>query len=163
MTCDDPFELERFVSAQRGAYEMARAELQRGAKRSHWIWFIFPQVAGLGSSGMAQRYAIQSRAEAAAYLAHPVLGPRLVTCATTLLAHADKSVADIMGHPDDLKLRSSMTLFAAVSGPGSPMQAVLDAFYDGAPDERTLAFLARPSPPYAGAPARAASGLRASP
>ena len=143
---DDPFRLERFVSAQRGTYETALAELRRGAKRSHWMWFIFPQVAGLGSSGMAQRYAIQSRAEAAAYLAHPVLGPRLIACAQALLAHPDKSAGEIMGSPDDIKLRSSMTLFATISAPGSPMQAVLDAFYGGEADERTLAFLARASP-----------------
>jgi uncharacterized protein (DUF1810 family) len=139
---DDPYQLERFVSAQRGTYEVALAELRRGAKRSHWIWFIFPQVAGLGSSTMAARYAIKSRREAKAYLAHPILGARLMDCANALLQIAGKTVEEIMGHPDNLKLRSSMTLFAAISPPDSPFGAVLDRYFSGEIDFRTIEYLA---------------------
>src|SRR5258706_9906243 len=102
---DDPYLLERFVTAQRGTYEVALEELRSGAKRSHWIWFIFPQVAGLGSSAMAVRYAIKSRREADAYLAHPILGPRLIECAKALLQVVGKTANEVMGDPDDLKLR----------------------------------------------------------
>lgn len=138
----DPYDLARFVSAQRGVYETALAELRRGAKRSHWIWFIFPQVAGLGSSATAARYAIASRAEAIAYLAHPLLGARLAECTQALLQLSGKTAQDIMGHPDDLKLRSSMTLFAAISAAGSPFQTVLDRYFSSEADARTLDFLA---------------------
>lgn len=140
-TPDDPFDLDRFISAQRGSHASALEELRRGAKRSHWMWYIFPQVAGLGSSAMAQRYAIKSRAEAIAYLAHPVLGARLVECAETLLRVENKTATEIMGSPDDLKLKSSMTLFAALSAPGAPFRSVLDRYYSGSTDARTLAFL----------------------
>ena len=139
---DDPHQLERFVSAQRGTYEIALDELRRGAKRSHWIWFIFPQVAGLGSSTMAARYAIKSRREAMAYLAHPVLGARLMECAGALLQVAGKTAAKVMGHPDDLKLKSSMTLFAALSAPDSLFRAVLDRYFSGETDVRTIEYLA---------------------
>lgn len=138
---DDPFDLERFVAAQQNSYEVALRELRNGAKRSHWIWFIFPQVAGLGSSLMANRYSIRSRREAAAYLAHPVLGPRLVVCANALLQLKDKTVEEVMGHPDDLKLRSSMTLFAALVGHDSPFQKVLDRYFAGDADARTNDYL----------------------
>lgn len=137
----DPHDLARFVAAQEGVYEAAVAELRRGAKRSHWMWFVFPQVAGLGSSSMAVRYAIGSRAEADAYLAHPVLGPRLRECATALLGVEGRSAHQIMGSPDDVKLKSSMTLFAAIAEPGSPFQAVLDKYYSGETDPKTEAFL----------------------
>jgi uncharacterized protein (DUF1810 family) len=139
---NDPFDLERFVTAQRGVYDDALQELREGEKRSHWIWFIFPQVAGLGSSPMAERYAIQSAREAQAYLAHPVLGPRVVECAQALLNVAGKSATEIVGRPDDVKLRSSMTLFAAVSDPGSPFHAVLDRYFSGESDGRTVDYLA---------------------
>lgn len=144
----DPHDLERFVDAQQDDYAGALAELRRGAKHGHWIWFIFPQVAGLGSSPMAERYAIRSAAEARAYLAHPVLGARLIECAQALLAVQGKSAEAIMGFPDNLKLRSSMTLFAAVADAGSAagavgvvFAAVLGRYFDGERDERTVAFL----------------------
>jgi uncharacterized protein (DUF1810 family) len=139
---DDPYQLERFVSSQRGTYDVALDELRHGAKRSHWIWFIFPQVAGLGSSTMAARYAIKSRREAKAYLAHPILGARLVECANALMQVAGKTAEEVMGHPDDLKLRSSMTLFAAISAPDSPFHAVLDRYFSGGTDFRTIEYLA---------------------
>ena len=135
--------LERFVGAQRGTYDQALAELRAGRKRSHWIWFVFPQVAGLGSSPMAERYAIGSLEEAQEYVAHPVLGPRLVQCAEAVLSHPDRSAREIMGPPDDLKLRSSMTLFAAAAPEQPVFQRVLDTFFEGEPDQRTEAFLSR--------------------
>lgn len=138
----DPHDLARFVAAQESDYATALRELRGGRKRSHWIWYIFPQVAGLGTSGMSRRYAIKSRREAEAYLAHPVLGPRLAECAQALLAHTGKSAREVMGSPDDLKLCSSMTLFAAVSPPGSPYAAVLERYFEGAGDARTLEYLA---------------------
>ena len=131
--------LERFVQAQQDVYEAARAELAAGRKRTHWMWFVFPQLAGLGSSPTARHYAIADLAEARAYLAHPVLGPRLLDCARLLLGH-DESAERILGRPDDLKLRSSMTLFAEAADDPRPFRQVLDHFYDG-PDERTLALL----------------------
>ena len=138
----DPYQLERFLSAQRGTYEVALDELRHGAKRSHWIWFIFPQVAGLGSSPMSARYAIKSPQEAKSYLAHPILGSRLIECANALLQIPDKTAEQIMGHPDDLKLRSSMTLFAAISPPDSPFRAVIDRYFSGMTDFRTIEYLA---------------------
>jgi uncharacterized protein (DUF1810 family) len=139
----DTFDLTRFVAAQEGVYERAVRELKSGWKLTHWMWFVFPQVTGLGTSAMARKYAIGSRAEAAAYLAHPVLGARLVECAEALLAVTGRTAHEIMGSPDDAKLRSSMTLFAAIAGPRSPFQAVLDRYYSGEADERTLGWLER--------------------
>ncbi|BCJ46827.1 hypothetical protein GCM10010168_36510 [Actinoplanes ianthinogenes] len=136
-------DLERFVRAQDGVHEQARAELAAGSKRSHWMWFVFPQLAGLGSSPTAQAYAIRDLAEARAYLAHPVLGPRLVECAETLLAVEDRTAAQIFGYPDDLKLRSSMTLFAEAADDPAVFRQVLDRYYDG-PDPRTLQLLGLP-------------------
>jgi uncharacterized protein (DUF1810 family) len=118
-------------------------ELRAGRKRSHWMWFVFPQIEGLGTSDMARRYAIGSRAEAAAYLAHPVLGPRLVECARALLAVRGSSIDDILGFPDNLKLQSSMTLFAALPGADPAFAQVLDRYYAGARDAKTLELLAR--------------------
>jgi uncharacterized protein (DUF1810 family) len=129
--------LDRFVSAQDGVYPDALAEIRAARKRTHWMWFVFPQFAGLGSSSTAQRYAIASLDEARAYLAHPVLGPRLRECVAALLAVEGRSAADIFGFPDDLKLRSSMTLFAEAADDPAAFEAVLDRYYDG-PDERTL-------------------------
>jgi uncharacterized protein (DUF1810 family) len=111
----NPFDLQRFVDAQDGVYRRVVAELSAGRKQSHWMWFIFPQIAGLGFSAMAQRYAISSRKEAAAYLAHDLLGPRLLECTRLVLAVTDKTIHAILGSPDDIKFRSSMTLFAIVS------------------------------------------------
>jgi uncharacterized protein (DUF1810 family) len=133
-------DLDRFVEAQAGVYDDALAELRAGRKRTHWMWFVFPQIAGLGSSPAARWYAIASLAEARAYLAHPVLGPRLRAAAGAVLAVPDRSAAEILGHPDDLKLRSSMTLFARAADDPALFEAVLDRFYDG-PDRRTLDLL----------------------
>jgi uncharacterized protein (DUF1810 family) len=128
--------LERFVEAQDGVYDTALAEIVAGDKRSHWMWFVFPQLAGLGSSATAQRFAIGDLAEARAYLAHPVLGPRLLECTYAVLKHDGQ----FFPYPDDLKLRSSMTLFARAAADPAPFEAVLDRFYGG-PDERTLRLL----------------------
>jgi uncharacterized protein (DUF1810 family) len=137
-------DLERFVEAQDsgGTYEHALRELRSGRKTSHWMWFVFPQVAGLGHSSMAQAYAISSLEQARDYLAHPVLGPRLRACTAAVLTHTDRSAEQIFGGIDALKLRSSMTLFARAD-PGEPAFAgVLDAFYGGEPDARTDQMLA---------------------
>ena len=139
---EDIFNLERFVTSQRSSYAAALQELRNGAKRSHWMWYVFPQVAGLGSSAMAERYAIRSRREAAAYLAHPVLGARLRECAHALLQlEMGRTAREVMGSPDDVKLRSSMTLFAALAGSDSPFQQVLDRYFAGVPDARTTDYL----------------------
>lgn len=141
---DDPHDLDRFVRAQEAPYAQALRELTAGRKRSHWTWFVFPQLDGLGTSATARRFAIRSREEARAYLAHPVLGPRLLACAGAVLGHPDKTAAEIFGYPDDLKLRSSATLFAQVSPPNSAFHRLLARFYpDDGPDERTLALLGR--------------------
>jgi uncharacterized protein (DUF1810 family) len=137
----DPYNLNRFVQAQEGAYQQALSEIRQGMKRSHWMWYIFPQLAGLGSSPTSRLYAISSAAEAGAYLAHPTLGPRLVQCAEALLAVRGRSAHEIFGSPDDLKLRSCATLFAHVSPSGSVFEKLLDALFGGAPDDRTLHLL----------------------
>ncbi|WP_221031363.1 DUF1810 domain-containing protein [Actomonas aquatica] len=139
----DPFDLQRFLYAQEGPYKIALRELRAGKKTSHWMWFIFPQLAGLGTSPMAERFAIQSRDEAAAYLAHKTLGARLHACAAALLTHENKSAREIMGEPDDLKLHSSATLFAQVSPPDSPFHQLLTRYFDSEPDPRTLELLQR--------------------
>lgn len=132
--------LDRFVQAQdNGSYLDAKAELEAGRKRTHWMWFIFPQLSGLGTSHTAQHYAIRDLDEARSYLAHPQLGPRLVELAG-ILAKSTRSASEIFGHPDDLKLRSSMTLFAAAATDPAPFQQVIDRFYDG-PDQRTVDLL----------------------
>jgi uncharacterized protein (DUF1810 family) len=133
-------DLSRFVSAQDGVYPQALAELRRGAKASHWMWFVFPQIAGLGRSAMAQAYAIGSADEARGYLAHPVLGPRLLE-ATQAVTAARGSAEAILGGIDAIKLRSSMTLFAAVADDPTPFRAALERFFDGADDPATLALL----------------------
>jgi uncharacterized protein (DUF1810 family) len=133
-------DLERFVAAQDGTYSIALAELRSGRKHSHWMWFIFPQIAGLGSSPMAERYAIADVAEARAYLAHPVLGPRLIEAAGALTALDGTDPVAVLGSIDALKLRSSMTLFARASDePVFP--AVLAQYYGGAEDDATLALI----------------------
>ena len=137
----DPFELERFVEAQRPVYEAVLGELRAGRKRSHWMWFIFPQIAGLGYSAMTQRFALGSLDEAVAYLAHSVLGPRLRECATLVAAIEGRSAADIFGDPDDRKFRSSMTLFARAA-PEDPIFAeCLRRYFGGEGDPETLARL----------------------
>ena len=135
------FNLDRFVNAQDPVYSDVLAELRTGKKRSHWMWFVFPQIAGLGQSEMARKYAIASTDEAAAYLAHPVLGPRLRECARLVSTHRDMHVADIFDGPDDLKFHSSMTLFADVAPDEAVFQGCLDQFFDGKPDAATLARL----------------------
>jgi uncharacterized protein (DUF1810 family) len=142
----DPFNLNRFVEAQAGVYERALAEVKRGQKRSHWMWFIFPQIDGLGYSSTAKFYAIKSKDEAKAYLDHPLLGTRLIECSEALMKIQGISAAEIFGYPDDLKLRSSMTLFASVSEPNSVFSRVLEHYYEGQPDQQTLELLRRESP-----------------
>jgi uncharacterized protein (DUF1810 family) len=133
---DDPYELARFVSAQESTYNYAVAEIRAGRKRSHWMWFVFPQAAGLGHSSMAQRYGISSLAEARAYLAHPVLGPRLREI-SSVVASLPAGARAIFGSPDDVKLRSSMTLFLRAAPDEPVFQAVLDRHFDGEPDWMT--------------------------
>lgn len=136
---DDPHRLQRFVDAQAPVIAAVRDELRAGRKRSHWMWFVFPQLRGLGSSSMAQVFGIASLAEARAYLSHPVLGPRLRECCALVLQVPDRSALDILGSPDDLKFRSCLTLFG-LADPGEPVfRACLDRFYGGEPDPRTLA------------------------
>jgi uncharacterized protein (DUF1810 family) len=140
----DPYDLERFVRAQEPLYGRVRQELAGGRKRSHWMWFIFPQLAGLGSSAMARQYAIASLAEARAYLQHPLLGARLIECTALVNACSGKTVETIFGYPDDLKFRSCMTLFAraqADGSDGSPFRAALEKYCAGAEDPRTRALL----------------------
>jgi uncharacterized protein (DUF1810 family) len=137
----DPHDLQRFLAAQDPIYATVVAELRAGRKESHWMWFIFPQLAGLGSSAMAERYAIRDQEEAAAYLAHPILGARLRECAELVLAVQGRTIHEILGAPDDLKLCSCATLFAAVSDEGSVFEWLLAKYYDGAEDERTLELL----------------------
>ena len=138
----DPFNLERFVSAQAPVFATALAELKAGRKRSHWMWFVFPQLRGLARSPMAEFYGIGSLDEARAYLAHPLLGPRLTLCTEALLAVEGRSLHAILGSPDDLKFCSSMTLFSrAEDGEESVFRRALHRFCEGQADERTLALL----------------------
>ena len=134
---NDPFDLQRFVDAQEPVYQQVCAELRRGRKESHWIWFIFPQLRGLGHSQMAIRYGIASRKEAEAYLQHPVLGPRLRECTGLVNSVEGRSIHQILGSPDDLKFRSSMTLFAGVTPGNQIFQDALQKYYDGQPDPFT--------------------------
>ena len=138
----DPFDLDRFVRAQNPVFRAVQGELARGRKQTHWMWFVFPQIAGLGFSTMSQRYAIGSRAEARAYLAHPVLGPRLIECTTLVLAVEGRTINANLGAPDDAKFRSSMTLFGAVSDELVFDQA-LARYFAGERDGATLEMLAR--------------------
>ena len=140
----DPYDLQRFVDAQEPVIAQVKTELRSGRKRSHWMWFVFPQVAGLGSSRMARRYAISSRDEAEAYLTHPVLGPRLRECTELVNGIDGGSATDVFGSPDDKKFRSSMTLFDAVADNPTPFGTALDRYFDGEPDEKTLRFLSEP-------------------
>lgn len=137
----DPHDLSRFVEAQAPAYDRALAELRAGRKRSHWMWYVFPQLEGLGSSSTSVRFAIRSLDEARAYLAHPVLGPRLLDCAEAVLVVEGRSAREILGAPDDMKLRSCATLFACVASAGSVFHRLLARYYGGAQDPRTLRLL----------------------
>lgn len=142
MADSDPFNLKRFIEAQEPVFETALQELKTGRKRSHWMWFVFPQIRGLGSSSMAQIYAIGSLDEARAFLAHPLLGPRLAACAESVLDVKGRSLHEIFGSPDHMKFCSSMTLFAqADGGKESAFQKALDRYCGGRADERTLRIL----------------------
>lgn len=134
-----PYDLNRFIEAQRHDYERALAEIRNGRKQTHWMWYIFPQIDGLAASATARRYAIKTLAEAGEFLNHPVLGPRLLECAEAVVAIEGRSVRDMFGSPDDLKLRSSATLFALVSPRGSVFDRLLAKYYNGERDPLTLA------------------------
>jgi uncharacterized protein (DUF1810 family) len=136
----DPYNLQRFLEAQDGVFEQVVAELREGRKRGHWMWFVFPQLRGLGHSFMAELYAISSLEEAEAYLSHPVLGARLKEC-TRLVNQIDSTVDHIFGYPDNLKFRSSMTLFAQVQGDDQIFKDALERYFGGEPDQRTLSRL----------------------
>ena len=138
---NDPYDLNRFVQAQAHDYERALSEIKNGQKRSHWMWYIFPQFDGLGFSPTSKRYAIKSIAEAKAYLNHPVLGPRLIECAEAALSVEGRFAHEIFGSPDDMKLKSCATLFASVSPPGSVFDRLLDRFFQGDRDSKTLRLL----------------------
>lgn len=137
----DPFDLARFVQAQEPVLPQVRRELAAGAKRTHWMWFVFPQLAGLGYSAMARHYGIVSLAEACAYLAHPVLGARLLDCTSLVNAVEGRTIAQILGGPDDLKFRSSMTLFAAADPDAPVFREALSRYFGGVPDPRTTGLL----------------------
>jgi uncharacterized protein (DUF1810 family) len=138
---NDPHQLERFVTAQAAIFPAVLQELRAGRKRTHWMWFVFPQIAGLGHSETARTFAIASPAEAMAYLAHPVLGPRLKNCTELVLQVEKRSANQIFGSPDDLKFRSSMTLFAHVAPNEPGFAAALQKYFAGKPDSRTLILL----------------------
>jgi uncharacterized protein (DUF1810 family) len=137
----DPYDLSRFVEAQEYNYDQALSEIKSGRKQSHWMWYIFPQFEGLGSSPTSRHYSIKSLAEAKAYLSHPVLGPRLVECCEAALRVKGRSASDIFGYPDDMKLRSCATLFAQVSPEGSVFHQLLDKYFQGGRDLKTLRLL----------------------
>jgi uncharacterized protein (DUF1810 family) len=146
-TCgQDPYDLDRFVRAQAVNYDEALAELRAGRKRTHWSWYVLPQLRGLGSSPMSMRYGVCGLAEARAYLAHPVLGARLRECVAAIVAHADSSATDILGSVDARKLHSCLTLFDRAAPDGdSSFRAALDVFFAGVPDPATLAILSSPA------------------
>jgi uncharacterized protein (DUF1810 family) len=135
---DDPYDLQRFVKAQDRVFEEVRAELREGRKESHWMWFVFPQIKGLGQSQTANTFGISSREEAGAYLSHPILGPRLRECTRLVNLVEGRSIEEIFGYPDDLKFRSSMTLFAQVTTENECFVEALAKYFDGRPDHRTL-------------------------
>ncbi|HLY41292.1 MAG TPA: DUF1810 domain-containing protein [Terracidiphilus sp.] len=137
----DPFHLQRFVEAQNVEYEQVLAELRAGRKRSHWIWFIFPQMKGLGHSPQSEYYGIGSLNEAVAYARHPLLGPRLVECTELVNRVEGRSIRDILGWPDDMKFRSSMTLFACAAGDEKVFNAALEKYFGGEPDPLTVRML----------------------
>jgi uncharacterized protein (DUF1810 family) len=140
----DPFDLNRFVHVQEDTYTQALRALKLGRKQSHWMWWIFPQLDGLGFSPITQRYSIKSEDEARAYLKHPTLGSRLIECAEAILSVEGRSAREILGSPDDLKLKSCATLFAYVSPPGSVFEQILERFYSGERDTATIRLLTPP-------------------
>ena len=137
----DLFDLNRFILAQNRIYDRAIAEIRNGKKQTHWMWYIFPQIDGLGFSTTTKHYSLKSLQEAREYLAHPILGARLLECSECILAFEGQSISDLFGYPDDLKLRSSMTLFAHLSDTHSVFTRVLNRFFNGEPDDRTLNIL----------------------
>jgi uncharacterized protein (DUF1810 family) len=143
MSTDDPYDLDRFVRAQAGTFETAMAELRRGRKASHWMWFVFPQIAGLGRSPTAVRYAISDLEEARAYLTHPVLGPRLQAASEAAEQAPARDADTLLGGIDAVKLRSSMTLFGRAAEDAGPYRRVLERWYGGVEDPATLAILSR--------------------
>ncbi len=134
----DPYNLERFVAAQQPCFQQVCAELRSGGKRSHWMWFVFPQIEGLGQSDMARRFAISSREEAVAYAEHPILGPRLRECVRLVDQIEGRSARQIFGDPDDVKFRSSLTLFAEAASDNTVFEHALTKYFGGQPDSRTL-------------------------
>ena len=138
---EDPYDLSRFILAQENIYDQALAELKSGHKRSHWMWYIFPQIAGLGESTFSKHYAIKSVEEARHYLIHPILGTRLLECTTAVLAVEGRSAAEIFGYLDDLKFKSSMTLFGSVAGPRSVFVRIRAKYFDGDYDVKTVQLL----------------------
>ena len=138
MSANDPYDLQRFVEAQHGSFEQACTELRQGHKQSHWMWFIFPQLKGLGSSPLAVKYAISSKQEAQAYLNHSILGPRLTHCTELVVTVEGRSIEQIFGSPDDLKFRSSMTLFANVVSENNVFKQALEKYFAGEPDRLTI-------------------------
>ncbi|HXP10672.1 MAG TPA: DUF1810 domain-containing protein [Acidobacteriaceae bacterium] len=138
MIATDPYHLQRFVEAQDSCYAQVHSELAAGQKRTHWMWFVFPQIQGLGSSGMAQRFAISGIEEARAYLAHPLLGSRLRECTRLVIAVSGRAIDDIFGYPDDLKFHSSVTLFARAADGPSVFAEALSKYFNGVPDQATL-------------------------
>jgi uncharacterized protein (DUF1810 family) len=138
MSAGDPYDLQRFVDAQSHCFEQVCRELSEGRKQSHWMWFIFPQLKGLGHSAMANRYAVSSRQEAEAYLAHAILGPRLRHCTQLVILIEGRSIQQIFGVPDDLKFRSSMTLFANTASENKFCKDALQKYFAGIPDQLTL-------------------------
>ncbi len=141
LAAEDPHDLARFVEAQAADYERALAEIERGRKTSHWMWYIFPQIDGLGFSALSRHYSIKSDAEARAYLDHPLLGKRLIECAEAALAVEGRSARDIFGAPDDMKLKSCATLFASVTPPDSVFAQLLDKYFNRERDHKTLQLL----------------------
>lgn len=137
----NPYNLQRFTDAQQTDYDIALAEIKKGKKRSHWMWYIFPQIQGLGFSETSKYYAIQNKEEAMAYMRHPVLGSRLIAICQVLLQLAEKNAGNIFGYPDDMKLKSSMTLFASLPNADAVFQAVLNKFFNGKKDEKTMQIL----------------------
>lgn len=139
---NDPFDLNRFLEAQEEGYAQVVSELENGRKRTHWMWYIFPQIDGLAFSPMSKRYSIKSREEAQAYLRHPVLGSRLQECAEAVVHVEGRSIEEILGSPDDMKLKSCATLFAFVSSSNSVFERIIEKYYHGEQDDRTLRLLA---------------------
>ena len=139
---NDQYDLNRFLAAQKECYAQVVSELKNGRKRTHWMWYIFPQIDGLAFSSMSRRYAIKNKEEAQAYLNHPLLGTRLQECAEAVMRVEERSIIEIFGSPDDMKLKSCATLFAAVSASGSVFGRILEKYYHGDQDDRTLHLLA---------------------